>query len=218
MSVTAFGPASRLSGADEEDLSFLNEPLLPGEDGTKYQQLLNRISEAIKPKDVLEEFWVSDVANQVWETVRYRRIAVNLLNAVKQKALERVLHDLVHWEDSFGVDALGSPFHVKSEYLAWKYVLKDNEDGSLDEVDRVLRKAGLDASAVVAEAAALRTNELKCVNQMLAKSEARRAATLRAMERHRTGLGVQLQALAQEFQQATLDAACDQPVPTKLAA
>jgi hypothetical protein len=41
---------------------------------------------------------------------------------------------------------------------------------------------------------------------------------LRALERHRTGLGAQLQAIAKEFDQAELNAADTEPVATKLAA
>ena len=49
-------------------------PLLEGEDPSAYDELLARISGAVKPADVLEEIWVSDVVNLTWEIFRWRRL------------------------------------------------------------------------------------------------------------------------------------------------
>ena len=40
-------------------------PLIEGEDAAAYGELLNRISAAVKPEDILEEIWVRDVVDLV---------------------------------------------------------------------------------------------------------------------------------------------------------
>ena len=87
MTLSTIGGASPATKAND-NLDFLNDPLLPGEDREKYQQLLTLIGETIKPRDVFEQFWVADVANQVWETVRYRVVTLGLI-AVRPLALLR---------------------------------------------------------------------------------------------------------------------------------
>jgi hypothetical protein len=49
---------------------FGSPPLLEGEDSAAYDDLLARVSGAVKPADVLEEIWVCDIVDLVWETFR----------------------------------------------------------------------------------------------------------------------------------------------------
>jgi len=49
-------------------LDFLGAaPLLPREEVSGYDTLLARISGAVKPADILEEIWVRDVVDLVWD-------------------------------------------------------------------------------------------------------------------------------------------------------
>ena len=52
-------------------------PLLEGEDAAAYDELLGRISGAVKPSDIFEEIWVQDIVDLVWEVVRLRRLSAN---------------------------------------------------------------------------------------------------------------------------------------------
>jgi hypothetical protein len=54
-------------------------PLLDGEDSAAYDELLARVSGAVKPSDILEEIWVRDVVDLVWEALRLRRLKANLI-------------------------------------------------------------------------------------------------------------------------------------------
>jgi hypothetical protein len=49
-------------------------PLFEGEDAGAYDELLARISGAVKPTDIFEENWVGDIVDLVWEAVRLRRL------------------------------------------------------------------------------------------------------------------------------------------------
>lgn len=79
-------------------------------------------------------------------------------------------------------------------------------------VERTHRLFGVEASVKEGEllnpddwdegqAISSRGLEVQRVNQMLAKAEARRATTLKAIERHRDGLGATLRRVAQDFEQ-----------------
>ena len=46
---------------------FSKAILLKGEDGAAYIQLLKRVIEAVKPGDAIEEIWVNDIVQLVWE-------------------------------------------------------------------------------------------------------------------------------------------------------
>jgi hypothetical protein len=65
-------------------------PLIEGEDGAAYDELLLRISTAVKPADIIEDFWVRDITDLVWEAVRLRRLKVNLMKSTAYKGLRGV--------------------------------------------------------------------------------------------------------------------------------
>lgn len=190
-----------------------NTPLLPQEDANRRAELRHQIAEAIKPNDILEEFWVDDLTHQVWDVWRYRAMTAAVVKASMQRGLQRVLEPIL---DS--TEDVETPFAMEmgkpSERLAHDYFA----GGDIERVNEVLKHAGLDWEIVQAEAMSSRQRDLQHINQFLAKAEARRAATLRALERHREGLGAQLQSIAKEFEEAEGDAGRAKPVTTKLAA
>ena len=55
-------------------------PLLDGESQEVYDTLLARVTGTVNPKDIIEEIWVHDVVNLVWEILRLRRLKVALLS------------------------------------------------------------------------------------------------------------------------------------------
>ena len=73
-------------------LDFLGAaPLLPREEVSGYDTLLARISGAVKPADILEEIWVRDVVDLVWDAVRLRRLKVGLMTASSYEGMQKVL-------------------------------------------------------------------------------------------------------------------------------
>jgi hypothetical protein len=57
-------------------------PLLEGEDAAAYNELLARVSGAVKPSDVIEEIWVRDIVDLTWEIFRWRRLKAKVLAVV----------------------------------------------------------------------------------------------------------------------------------------
>jgi hypothetical protein len=75
-------------------------PLLEGEDTAAYDELLVRISGAVKPADIFEEIWVRDIVDLVWEALRLRRLKANLMTTVAHKGLREILEQLMDWDDA----------------------------------------------------------------------------------------------------------------------
>src|SRR5215470_6729238 len=70
-------------------------PLFEGEATAAYDELLVRVSGAVKPADIFEEIWVRDIVDLVWEALRLRRLKANLMTAMAYRGLEQILKPLV---------------------------------------------------------------------------------------------------------------------------
>jgi hypothetical protein len=57
-------------------------PLIEGEDAAAYDELLVRISAAVKPADILEDIWVREIVDLVWSAFRLRRFKTSPINWV----------------------------------------------------------------------------------------------------------------------------------------
>ena len=87
---------ARVGLSKEENARFFGPPpLIAGEDQAQYEAMRDQISAAVAPLDFLEEIWVNDVVNHVWEMLRLRLLMVELhdeedLLALKIDNMERI--------------------------------------------------------------------------------------------------------------------------------
>jgi hypothetical protein len=66
------------AAAPPDALAFLGPaPLVEGERSAVYDELIARISGALKPADILEDIWIRDIVDLVWEGFRLRRAKRN---------------------------------------------------------------------------------------------------------------------------------------------
>jgi hypothetical protein len=65
--------------AAQQDSIFGPPPLGEGDDEPAYAELLRRVTDRIRPKDVLEEILVRDFVDLTWERFRWRRDKVAIL-------------------------------------------------------------------------------------------------------------------------------------------
>jgi hypothetical protein len=178
----------------EESARFFGPaPLIAGEDLARYEAMRDQISAAVRPLDFLEEIWVNDIVNLVWETQRLRRLRAALLQASAHEGLNHILQWIV-----------GDHRRLATEWAARKpeYV---------KAVENTLAKAGLTMETVMAQTLALKINEVECIDRMVAGAEARRNVALREIDRHRAVLGTALRQASNEV----LDAEFKE-VPTNL--
>src|SRR5271169_6374194 len=77
----------------EESARFFGPaPLIAGEDQAQYEAMRDQISAAVQPLDFLEEIWVNDVVNLVWETQRLRRLRAALLQSAAPEGVYQILN------------------------------------------------------------------------------------------------------------------------------
>ena len=148
-------------------------PLIDGEDGTSYDVILERISADVAPADFVEEIWVRNVADLVWDSVRLRRLKSQLLHAAAHEGLERVLTPL-----------LGL---ARADQLSRTWASGDAE--ALCEVERLLGRAGLTIDAVMAQTLAARIDDVERIDRMVIIAESRRDAVLREIRSRRLAFG-----------------------------
>ena len=163
--LTCFGPA----------------PLLDGEDSAGYDDLLARVSGAIKPADIIEEIWIRDIVGLTWEALRLRRARVAMLAANRYVGVRRVLEPLC-----------GTEAYDLSEQWARR------EGEAVAAVDRHLATAGLTMDAVMAETMSAEIELVEKMDRMIASAEIRRNATLREIERRRSDFAARLRQTMQE--------------------
>jgi hypothetical protein len=84
-------PQQAESSTHQRLISLAPPPLLDGEDRVAYDALLKKLADAVKPADVIEEIFVRDVIDLVWEGLRLRRLKVALMNLRSQHPLKSTL-------------------------------------------------------------------------------------------------------------------------------
>jgi hypothetical protein len=149
-------------------LPFGPPPLLEGEDAAAYDDLLVRISTAVKPTDIILDILVRDVVDLTWEALRLRRLKTALLTASAHIGLEVILKPLL--DDG-----------VAELVEAWAR----GERHAIERVKGILNSANLTMDAVIAQTVFEQIERLESMERMLAMAEARRNAALREIDRYR---------------------------------
>ena len=150
-------------------------PLFEGEDSAGYDELLARVSGAIKPSDIIEEIWIRDIVALTWEALRLRRVRAALLTAKRHVGVKQLLRPLY-----------GTEVYDLSEQWARR------EGEAVAAVDRHLATAGLTMDAVMAETMLAEIELVEKMDRMIASAEIRRNATLREIERRRSDFAARL--------------------------
>jgi hypothetical protein len=151
-------------------------PLVEGEDAGAYDELLVRISSAVRPHDIFEEIWVRDIVDLVWEAFRLRRLRACVMTAGARAALAINLSPLVGREQADGLTR------------SWAA----RKPGASAEVEEHLATAGIGLDGVAAQGLCLKLDFLERIDRIITAAEARRNAALREIDRHRATLGRQL--------------------------
>jgi len=171
---SARSPALREGGL--QPVPFGPAPLIEGEDAGAYDELLVRISTAVRPADIFEEIWVRDIVDLVWEAFRLRRLKACLMTSGARKALAKDLAPVVGWAQADG--------------LARSWAAR--RPGAIGAVEEHLAAVGSGLEGVVAQALCIELGNIERIDRMIMAAEARRNAALREIDRHRATLGRQL--------------------------
>ena len=167
--------ASATDRTEVRHRDWAGEPgLLLGEDAQGYDELLAQVSRALAPRNVMEDVWIRDVVDLVWDIFRLRRIKANLLRVRARNAIREVISPLVR--DSWD--------------LADKWSARDANAVSL--VEAALKSAGMSMDTVMAATLREEIDHVAQIEAMIAHAEVRRGAALREIERYRANLAENL--------------------------
>jgi hypothetical protein len=170
-------------------------PVILGEDARKFEELQARITAAVKPQEAIEEIWVRDVVDLTWEVLRLRRLKASLLLTCAHAGLVRVLKPIV-----------GS---TEAEQLAVAWAKR--EAGAVAKVKSLLAASELTVDAIMAETLTLKLEQTERFEAMIAAAEARLAAALREVDRHRDALARALRATVEDIEDAEFEEVPAQP-------
>jgi len=173
--------------APTASMAFLAPPpLIEGEDAASYDDLLARISGTLKPADILEEIWVRDVVDLVWDAFRLRRLKAHLLRAAAHEGMAKLIGPLLDWDFT--------------DQIARRWAVGD--EGAVQTVETTLAAAGLTMDAVMARTLGLKIHEIERIDRMAMAAEARRNAILREIERHRATFARTLRRAVEDVEDA----------------
>jgi hypothetical protein len=166
----------------------LSEParLIADENPAAYEDMLTRMSDAVKPADFVEQILVRDAVDLTWEIFRLRRLKTVLLASSATHGLSAVLGS------SFGMDS--------AEPLAREWARREKK--AIKQVNEILAIGRLSMDAVIAHALALKVDEFERIDRMIMGAELRRNNALREIDRHRATLGERLRKAVQQVEDA----------------
>src|SRR5689334_1412341 len=113
---------------------------LDGESRAEHEQLRARVMADVEPRDILEEFWVEDIVDEVSGGRQLRRLRDNLLKSSARHGLKEVIEPLVRGRDP--KDPLSRIVNAHSaDTLAQNWYAKDPD--ALQQVNALLEAAGI---------------------------------------------------------------------------
>jgi hypothetical protein len=177
-------------------------PLIEGEDAAAYDDLLARISGTLKPADILEEIWVRDVVDLVWDAFRLRRLKAHLLIAAAHEGMAKLIGPLLDWDFT--------------DQIARRWAVGDED--AVQTVETTLAAAGLTMDAVMARTLGLKIHEIERIDRMTMAAEARRNAVLREIERHRATFARTLRRAVEDVEDADFKVVAAQETASEEAA
>ncbi len=140
----------------------------------------------MKPADFIEEIFVREYVELVWDSWRLRRQKTGLLASTAYKGLVPILQTFWPSQDA--------------EDMARKWAMR--EQPAIQKVDKILAAAGLNMDAVLAQALSIIIDTFERIDHMIMKNEACRNAILREIDRHRATLGQRLRQVVQRVEDA----------------
>lgn len=168
---------SEPSGPSVRDIDRLlgAPPLFKGEDRNAYQSLRDQVLDLVKPADIIEEFWIRDVVDLMWEIGRLRRLKAKLMSSSSHKGLAEVLRPITGLETDDLVEGWAA-----------------GERTVTKKVDDMLAKAKLDTESIMAQTLLIEIDPVERIERMIAGAEMRLSAVLREIDRHRGSVAAHL--------------------------
>jgi hypothetical protein len=160
-------------------LLFGPPPLFEGEDNAAYNEILERVSGTIKPRNILEEIWTRDFTDITGENSQLRRARMTLVANSMADALEEALLPNFCERHRFS-------YPSEASRLVEKWVAGDQ--AAISEVEEILGAAKQTMDMISYRAFVNVIETIERIDRLITINERRRNAILREIERHRASL------------------------------
>lgn len=185
-------------------------PLLKGEDAAAYDDLLIRVSGNLKPTDIFEEIWVREIADLIWESLRWRRQLASFLAMAIPQVLERILQPIAQNQPVVpsGTSFMSKLRAAQASLKAGSILAADwaiGDPAAIERVKELLASVGLTMDNVIAQTTASELDKIERFNRLIASAEGRRNALLREIEHHRAAFAQRLRAEVQKIENAEFE-------------
>lgn len=206
-------PAPKL--ASVSSISFFGPaPVLDGEDGAAYDELLAQVSSSVKPTDAIEEIWVRDVVDRTWEILRFRRIknslfAEGLRDSLRAKLISILREPEPEKEPGAPYELLPitysppAPWVVEADELIDKWAAGNRT--ARERVDKLLSEANVTMMDLMPSALLENLEKIDQVEQMILSSERCRNSVLREIEHRRAMSAKELRNSLQNVEDAEFE-------------
>lgn len=169
---------------DHKNYSFAT-PLLKTESPAEFQALRQDFRRDVRPHGIIEEMYVDEVVNIVWEMMRLRRCKTAMINAEVHAALVKLLTSAVI-DYQICTEEDDEPYtedDVEQLADAW---FKDAS--GRDDVLRLLQLMNLDEMAIEVEVFRQTNEEVEAIDKILTALEVRRDRLLGMIGAYRESL------------------------------
>jgi hypothetical protein len=155
--------------AKVQRLTLFGSPqLLEGEDAAAYDELLGRVSAAVKPVDIIDEMFIADVVSLEWEVLRWRRLQSSLMRTRGLEELEEFLSNHLDYDqyrkffEEDLTEILQENLEDQTEDIARMLAHKcaREESDAVDKVNQILAGINLDMDNILRRARARKAEEL----------------------------------------------------------
>jgi hypothetical protein len=159
-------------------------PLLLTESKDEFNLIRDTLNDQIKPRGIIEQMYVEDIAYLVWEILRLRRSKAAIINLAFRDALTEVVMHLLRKPGEYKHQLKGQSEELAREWFSDPNVRK--------QIAGLLREFDLDETAVEAEAFRKSADDLEGIDRLMASAEARRDKALVCIAQYRGDFGVLL--------------------------
>jgi hypothetical protein len=172
---------------------FCEPSLMRGESAEVYGNLYLQVEEVVQPRDVFDQMMVSDVTNHFWEQQRIRRCSGGVIDTARRKALLEILTPMFGFHHQPAEEfadlyfGLGPRDDWPKQAFPPNSANHDQQEPTRSKatVVALLRKHGLDESAIDMVATRLSVTALAAMEELIHKHRVRRDAILEEIEHRR---------------------------------
>ena len=187
-------------------------PLLEGEDTAAYEEMLTRVSSAVRPSDFIDKILVRDCVDLTWEIFRWKRVKTNLLASALLTELEDILVPLIRKRSASGektesapkllsfAPSPPSPERMRASKLVKKWAMGD--PAAVERVNKLLSSANVTMDTVMTKAFMGVFDHIERIDRFIAIAEERRNKILREIDRRRSTFANSLRETVQDIDEA----------------